>query len=363
VTESELVADVIAAPDDDAPRLVYADWLQERGDPRGELIALQCELVRADAADEPPGRTRPLREQVRALIAAHHDAWLGPLFEIAAGYYELRRGFVEHLALMQRDVDAAALHAAAPLLRELVLAREYVDELPPCAAALRLEYVSIQARELPDLIRMLAAPALASVRRLDIAHCCEGHIADLAGLPLPFEHVGLHFAAWFEEASVLARWLAHPARSALRTLALGPVTTFDPALLAPLAGLRKLRLTARLADPPALARALPQLVGLHLVDCHLGLKVFPLVRALPQLRHLRIVASGVGDSAAHAIARAAPQLVRLDLTRNQVTTDGARRVIELLPNLVELRLRDNPIDADRLDGVRVERADQLELIL
>ena len=31
--EARLLIAVIAAPDDDAPRLVYADWLQERGDP------------------------------------------------------------------------------------------------------------------------------------------------------------------------------------------------------------------------------------------------------------------------------------------------------------------------------------------
>ena len=42
VTEEELLAAVFAAPDDDAPRRVYADWLLERGDPRGEFIQLQC---------------------------------------------------------------------------------------------------------------------------------------------------------------------------------------------------------------------------------------------------------------------------------------------------------------------------------
>ena len=36
-------------PDDDAHRLVYADWLQERGDPRGEDLRLECELLRIRA--------------------------------------------------------------------------------------------------------------------------------------------------------------------------------------------------------------------------------------------------------------------------------------------------------------------------
>ncbi|MEJ7603766.1 MAG: TIGR02996 domain-containing protein [Kofleriaceae bacterium] len=33
---------IYTTPEDDGPRLVYADALLERGDPRGELIALQC---------------------------------------------------------------------------------------------------------------------------------------------------------------------------------------------------------------------------------------------------------------------------------------------------------------------------------
>jgi uncharacterized protein (TIGR02996 family) len=30
--------DIIAHPDDPVPRLVYADWLDERDDPRGEFL-------------------------------------------------------------------------------------------------------------------------------------------------------------------------------------------------------------------------------------------------------------------------------------------------------------------------------------
>jgi uncharacterized protein (TIGR02996 family) len=38
-------------PDDDAPRLVYADWLDEHGDPRqAEFIRVQIELARGPAA-------------------------------------------------------------------------------------------------------------------------------------------------------------------------------------------------------------------------------------------------------------------------------------------------------------------------
>jgi uncharacterized protein (TIGR02996 family) len=37
---------IVAAPGDDAPRLVYADWLDERGDPRGSYLRLEAEIRR-----------------------------------------------------------------------------------------------------------------------------------------------------------------------------------------------------------------------------------------------------------------------------------------------------------------------------
>jgi uncharacterized protein (TIGR02996 family) len=49
---------ILAEPDSDAPRLVYADWLDERGDPHGELIRLQCAPL-PEAA--PSGRARKTR--------------------------------------------------------------------------------------------------------------------------------------------------------------------------------------------------------------------------------------------------------------------------------------------------------------
>jgi uncharacterized protein (TIGR02996 family) len=62
--EKDLVAAVRAALDDDQPRLVYADWLLERGDLRGELIQVQCRL----ASPRPRGK-RALRERERELLA------------------------------------------------------------------------------------------------------------------------------------------------------------------------------------------------------------------------------------------------------------------------------------------------------
>jgi uncharacterized protein (TIGR02996 family) len=51
------IAAVIARPDDDLPRLIYADWLDENGEcERAEFIRVQCELCRCDpeTAMRPP---------------------------------------------------------------------------------------------------------------------------------------------------------------------------------------------------------------------------------------------------------------------------------------------------------------------
>lgn len=76
-------------PADDAPRRVYADWLLERGDPRGELIHLQCELATFGTRD--PRRKKVLaREQ--ALLRTHNATW-GP-FHDPRFAWAFERGFV-----------------------------------------------------------------------------------------------------------------------------------------------------------------------------------------------------------------------------------------------------------------------------
>jgi uncharacterized protein (TIGR02996 family) len=72
---------VLDAPDDDAPRLIYADWLDDHGDPaRAEFIRLQC---------------RPDPRQVGragALLGTHHARWLAPLLELGLKERPFREG-------------------------------------------------------------------------------------------------------------------------------------------------------------------------------------------------------------------------------------------------------------------------------
>src|SRR5262249_4725627 len=72
-TRAAFLADIRADPDDDAPRLIYADWLHEHGDAdRAEFIRLQCELARLGAADP---RRPALEQREGELLEAHRLRW------------------------------------------------------------------------------------------------------------------------------------------------------------------------------------------------------------------------------------------------------------------------------------------------
>jgi uncharacterized protein (TIGR02996 family) len=81
-----LLAAIRQLPDDDAPRLVYADWLDEHGQPeQAEFIRVQCALARHDSP--------ALRRREAELLAEYHDAFAGQF--LAPGFrFRFNRGFI-----------------------------------------------------------------------------------------------------------------------------------------------------------------------------------------------------------------------------------------------------------------------------
>src|SRR5206468_25941 len=81
-------------PDDDAPRLVYSDWLEEHGDEddrrRAEFIRVQIELARLDE-DDP--RRLALANREAALLDTHRDVWVRELPAWARKRVKFQRGF------------------------------------------------------------------------------------------------------------------------------------------------------------------------------------------------------------------------------------------------------------------------------
>ena len=88
--------------DDDTPRLVYADWLDERGDPdRAEFIRLQIQL-----AHLPEGTTKEeqarLRQREEALLTAHQEAYTRDVPSWTDGLV-FRRGLVAQVGASVTD--------------------------------------------------------------------------------------------------------------------------------------------------------------------------------------------------------------------------------------------------------------------
>src|SRR5437762_14204641 len=109
-----LLETILDNPRDDGPRMVYADWLEERGDQRGEFIRVQLELARLMAADTKRER---LADRDSELLSRHGEEWRAEIPEWARQGCEFRRGFVTEVNVWmpwQRDYGPA-LSLLAPV--------------------------------------------------------------------------------------------------------------------------------------------------------------------------------------------------------------------------------------------------------
>jgi len=91
-TEMRCLQVIHDRPEDDDARRVYADWLSERGDDRGELITIQC--MRA-TLDENDPRRGDIAGREGELIWRHEREWLGPL-QPRRTHFAFARGFLAH---------------------------------------------------------------------------------------------------------------------------------------------------------------------------------------------------------------------------------------------------------------------------
>jgi uncharacterized protein (TIGR02996 family) len=181
--ESALWRAVVAAPHDDAPRLIYTDWLEENGAPeRAEFIRVQCRLARLDDA----AAERPLLERrERHLWQRYKGIWRACL-PPRMREFPFRRGFVHPKGvnlspkrLLQLGDDALA-HAP---LWDVRLGLRGPDSLAALADTDRLGRLAgleldCSGLEPAHLSRFLADPGLSNVRALA-----------LSGGPYTLDHV------------------------------------------------------------------------------------------------------------------------------------------------------------------------------
>jgi uncharacterized protein (TIGR02996 family) len=133
---------ILDAPHDDAPRLVYADWLDEHGRPeRAEFIRVQCQT-----ANDPE---HPARRREITLWSRHAEEWQAEL-PAPLRAYAFRRGFVYPNLTCDRPIDF------------LGLGQELFDAAP-------LWQMNFRPRTGQSLRRLAGAAGLRSLDALDVS--------------------------------------------------------------------------------------------------------------------------------------------------------------------------------------------------
>jgi uncharacterized protein (TIGR02996 family) len=201
--EEVFLHDVLEHPDDDTPRLVYADWLDEHGDERGlargELIRTQCELERLPP-DDP--RWADLERQASDLLKAHSKAWLAPLRKAKLGIKnpQFRRGFLEEVTMKAPGFVRSAEHLfhLVPTIRSIYLpdASNEVKALADCPYLSRLTAINLHrmcvcgmCRIQDELRKLFASP----------------HVANLTSLGLSGDRINVETARHLAESPYLVR--------------------------------------------------------------------------------------------------------------------------------------------------------------
>lgn len=315
-TRRRLLQSVLDAPDDDVPRLVYADWLTAQGDARGDFIRVQCGLRGIGRSERIPLKRREAR-----LLRAHGAAWRAAA-SASAMKVSFHRGFIE---------EANAYGVA----KNLASVREMFAVEP-------VRYLTGTFGTRADLDAFLETGLLA---RLE----------------------GFHPVSWnVKGPEVIAALLTSPDVTALENLNLARMA--DPEVArriarAPeLGGLRVLSITSsplgdvgltNLVGPGSLGRWR----SLHLSGCQVavdGLRALVESPVLAGLEYLTANRNEDLDDEAVSLLAASPDaasLRHLELDATGVTAEGARALLasESLAGLRHLALRRTPF-ADAPDA-------------
>lgn len=340
---------------DDAPRLVYADELQEAGDPRGEFIAVQCELARLGYAVKPaswdwigdaladddvdPKHIAKLRRRETALLDEHGEAWLAdakkqnPLYSRSSLRFE--RGFVTHLetgAAADLGKRLTSLREVFPTLDSLDIPSMIDDERDqiftwPGFAAIRVLKLPVFAVPAMVTVRMDALRDL-SLRCTDRNHYFM--VRDLFRWPS------------FKTLTTLdvSGAALEPADAATLVAGCGPLDELQ---------LRSAKLGPEGAATLGSAKSLADLRILSLIGNGLGGKGVKALMKLTKLRAIDLRKNKVGVDGAEALAghRA---LRTIDLTGNTVTAEMLAALVggKGLGELRELCLQATHVDDEAL---------------
>lgn len=134
VTRDAVLAEVLRRPQDDEPRLVYADTLTARGDPRGEFIVIQCALAAGSTDPKLVKRETELRRK-------HGAAWMKDVKQHAR-VCEMRRGFVASMTMTAQNFMRAGDVFEREPIEELVILSPAANALGKLAPVPHLAHIT-----------------------------------------------------------------------------------------------------------------------------------------------------------------------------------------------------------------------------
>jgi uncharacterized protein (TIGR02996 family) len=210
-----LLDGVLAQPEEDGPRLVLADWLAERGDPRGEFIALQCASAgyRLDKAGH---------ERMLALQDQFWRPWSAPARWVARRWYFVC-GFIHSVTCLRPPGRAEweGLHRLEPVQDVQLRLAGPAD----CSELSWLPQPTTRTLALDGpvgdvgVVALAGSPHLAALRQLSAtsADLTDAAAVALAGAPLRrLEQLDLRFNRIGDEG--IEALLASPHLGELRRL-------------------------------------------------------------------------------------------------------------------------------------------------
>src|SRR5262245_26127460 len=333
---------ILDDPEDDARRLVYADWLDENGDPeRAELIRVQCELARGVEDGE---RLVALKTHERALCRANGERWLGPLWSDITTRFE--RG-TACLLLTLSEFHSKKVQRAAPEW----FVRGGVQELSLHGPTRLLSAAAAS----PLLARLHTLSLVCATVHDENAKqlAASPHVSNLRSLAMKGNHLGEEGLAALTSSPCLSRLTSlclddlhigvRAIRGVLDSPHLANLTDFDLSYH----GRRRAQDFASLADCSGLRR-------LRRLNLH-GNKIRPAgLRALvnsgnlAELVELNLGLNPLGENGCEILARTQGlgKLQRLRMSCCQVHRFGAEWLIcsPRLPSLTELDLSFNRVD-------------------
>jgi uncharacterized protein (TIGR02996 family) len=347
------IADITDHPEDDAPRLIYADWLQENGDPeRAEFIRAQCELARPRLAGG-SDRRRELARRVKGLFKSHWERWATELGPWCPKWLEgWARGFPMWVGLSTTLKQAAnelpAILTSAPvrsvrLIIEKVIAAGEGAALAACPALARLRGLELCGQSLGpsdqgwermrgEILVLLRSPYFRQLEEFEL-------------IQLPLGNSGLAPLLAMERLHILRFYSAGLDEQAGQIILRSPVA----------ARLTELRLTDGVSVKTArLVARTPALARLRVLDFDqggigdAGARLLAGAAHLSSLRELGLYRCDIGNAGAAALADS-PYLTKLrvlNLSRNRVLYAGARSLIAstTLPRGMYLDLWDNEME-------------------